>query len=127
HNADEIARLGVKVGDSVIIRRAGDVIPQIVAVVQDRRPDTAKDIEFPKTCPVCSSAVERVEGEAVARCTGGLVCQAQRKEALKHFVSRKALDVDGLGVKVIEQLVDREMVETPADLFKLSAGVITVL
>ncbi|MFM2640283.1 NAD-dependent DNA ligase LigA [Vibrio chagasii] len=127
HNADEIARLGVKVGDSVIIRRAGDVIPQIVAVVQDRRPETAKDIVFPDACPVCSSAVERVEGEAVARCTGGLVCQAQRKEALKHFVSRKALDVDGLGVKVIEQLVDREMVETPADLFKLSAGVITVL
>ncbi|MCL4111082.1 UNVERIFIED_CONTAM: hypothetical protein GTU68_033389, partial [Idotea baltica] len=127
HNADEIARLGVKVGDSVIIRRAGDVIPQIVAVVQDRRPDSARDIVFPDACPVCNSAVERVEGEAVARCTGGLVCQAQRKEALKHFVSRKALDVDGLGVKVIEQLVDREMVETPADLFKLSAGVITVL
>lgn len=127
HNADEIARLGVKVGDSVIIRRAGDVIPQIVAVVLDRRPESAKDIVFPDACPVCNSAVERVEGEAVARCTGGLVCQAQRKEALKHFVSRKALDVDGLGVKVIEQLVDREMVETPADLFKLSAGVITVL
>ncbi|WP_261902999.1 NAD-dependent DNA ligase LigA [Vibrio fortis] len=127
HNADEIERLGVMVGDSVIIRRAGDVIPQIVAVVADRRPDTAKEIVFPEACPVCSSAVERVEGEAVARCTGGLVCQAQRKEALKHFVSRKALDVDGLGEKVIEQLVDREMVETPADLFKLSAGVLTVL
>lgn len=127
HNADEIERLGVMVGDSVIIRRAGDVIPQIVAVVTERRPDTAKEIVFPDACPVCSSAVERVEGEAVARCTGGLVCQAQRKEALKHFVSRKALDVDGLGEKVIEQLVDREMVETPADLFKLSAGVLTVL
>lgn len=127
HNADEIDRLGVKVGDSVIIRRAGDVIPQIVAVVQERRPETAKDIIFPDACPVCNSAVERVEGEAVTRCSGGLVCQAQRKEALKHFVSRKALDVDGLGEKVIEQLVDREMVETPADLFKLSAGVITVL
>ncbi|UTT84183.1 NAD-dependent DNA ligase LigA [Vibrio pelagius] len=127
HNADEIERLGVMVGDSVIIRRAGDVIPQIVAVVMERRPDTAKEIVFPEACPVCGSDVERVEGEAVARCTGGLVCQAQRKEALKHFVSRKALDVDGLGVKVIEQLVDREMVETPADLFKLSAGVLTVL
>ncbi|MGF1753887.1 NAD-dependent DNA ligase LigA [Vibrio makurazakiensis] len=127
HNADEIARLGVKIGDSVIIRRAGDVIPQIVAVVLDRRPDNAGDILFPDTCPVCNSDVERVEGEAVARCTGGLVCQAQRTEALKHFVSRKALDVDGLGVKVIEQLVEREMVETPADLFKLSAGVLTVL
>lgn len=127
HNADEIARLKVKIGDSVIIRRAGDVIPQVVSVIEDRRPENAREIEFPSHCPVCRSAVERVEGEAVARCTGGLVCQAQRKEALKHFVSRKALDVDGLGEKVIEQLVDREMVETPADLFKLSAGVITVL
>lgn len=127
HNADEIERLGVKVGDSVIIRRAGDVIPQIVSVIEERRPDSVRDIVFPEQCPVCSSEVERVEGEAVARCSGGLVCQAQRKEALKHFVSRKALDVDGLGEKVIEQLVDREMVETPADLFKLSAGVITVL
>ncbi|MFM2590678.1 NAD-dependent DNA ligase LigA [Vibrio sp. TBV020] len=127
HNADEIERLGVMIGDTVVIRRAGDVIPQIVSVVTDRRPDDARDIVFPETCPVCKSQVERVEGEAVARCSGGLVCQAQRKEALKHFVSRKALDVDGLGEKVIEQLVDREMVETPADLFKLSAGVITVL
>lgn len=127
HNSDEVQRLGVKVGDSVIIRRAGDVIPQIVAVVQDRRPDDARDISFPSQCPVCDSPVKRIEGEAVIRCTGGLVCQAQRKEALKHFVSRKALDVDGLGEKVIEQLVEREMVETPADLFKLSAGVLTVL
>ncbi|MEZ8102425.1 NAD-dependent DNA ligase LigA [Vibrio bivalvicida] len=127
HNADEIERLGVMVGDTVVIRRAGDVIPQVVSVVADRRPETARDIVFPPSCPVCKSQVERVEGEAVARCSGGLVCQAQRKEALKHFVSRKALDVDGLGEKVIEQLVDREMVETPADLFKLSAGVITVL
>ncbi|MCY9802306.1 NAD-dependent DNA ligase LigA [Vibrio scophthalmi] len=127
HNADEIARLAVKIGDSVIIRRAGDVIPQVVSVVLDRRPDSAREIVFPALCPVCHSAVERVEGEAVARCTGGLVCQAQRKEALKHFVSRKALDVDGLGEKVIEQLVDKEMVATPADLFKLSAGVITIL
>ncbi len=127
HNSDEIERLGVKVGDSVIIRRAGDVIPQIVAFVPDRRPESASDIVFPTQCPVCSSLIERVEGEAVARCTGGLVCQAQRKEALKHFVSRKALDVDGLGDKVIEQLVDKEMVETPADLFRLSASVLTVL
>ncbi|NOH81351.1 NAD-dependent DNA ligase LigA [Vibrio sp. RE86] len=127
HNADEIERLGVMVGDTVVIRRAGDVIPQIVSVVKDRRPNDARSVVFPEACPVCDSTVERVEGEAVARCSGGLVCQAQRKEALKHFVSRKALDVDGLGEKVIEQLVDREMVETPADLFKLSAGVITVL
>ncbi|MCW8332658.1 NAD-dependent DNA ligase LigA [Vibrio paucivorans] len=127
HNADEIQRLGVKVGDTVVIRRAGDVIPQIVSVVLDRRPVSARDIVFPTQCPICQSTVEKLEGEVVARCSGGLICQAQRKEALKHFVSRKALDVDGLGDKVIEQLVDREMVETPADLFKLSAGVITVL
>ncbi|KOE82915.1 NAD-dependent DNA ligase LigA [Vibrio alginolyticus] len=127
HNADEIERLGVKIGDSVTIRRAGDVIPQVVSVVLDRRPTSARDIIFPSHCPVCNSEIERVEGEAVARCTGGLVCQAQRKEALKHFVSRKALDVDGLGVKVIEQLVDKEMVKTPADLFRLKAGQLTIL
>ncbi|MBU2898464.1 NAD-dependent DNA ligase LigA [Vibrio hepatarius] len=127
HNADEIARLKVKIGDSVIVRRAGDVIPQIVSFIEERRPDDAREIVFPLHCPVCHSQIERVAGEAVARCSGGLFCQAQRKEALKHFVSRKALDVDGLGEKVIEQLVDREMVTTPADLFKLSAGVITVL
>ncbi|HCE3215264.1 TPA: NAD-dependent DNA ligase LigA [Vibrio parahaemolyticus] len=127
HNADEIERLQVKIGDQVVIRRAGDVIPQVVSVIKERRQETARDIIFPTQCPVCGSHVERIEGEAVTRCTGGLVCQAQRKQALKHFVSRKALDVDGLGDKVIEQLVDREMVETPADLFKLSAGVLTVL
>ncbi|ENO8809294.1 NAD-dependent DNA ligase LigA [Photobacterium damselae] len=127
HNADEIARLGVMVGDTVIIRRAGDVIPQIVSVVESRRPADASPVIFPTECPVCQSKVERIEGEAVARCTGGLFCQAQRKEALKHFVSRKALDVDGCGEKVIEQLVDREMVTTPADLFRLSAGVVTSL
>ncbi|EMK6943220.1 NAD-dependent DNA ligase LigA [Vibrio cholerae] len=127
HNADEIERLGVMVGDTVVIRRAGDVIPQIVSVVLERRPADAKTILFPTHCPVCQSDIERIEGEAVARCTGGLVCQAQRKEALKHFVSRKALDVEGLGDKVIEQLVDREMVATPADLFRLRAGELTIL
>lgn len=127
HNADEIERLQVKIGDQVVIRRAGDVIPQVVSVIRERRPENAREIVFPSLCPVCDSHVERIEGEAVTRCTGGLVCQAQRKQALKHFVSRKALDVDGLGDKVIEQLVDREMVKTPADLFKLSAGILTVL
>ncbi|WGE35302.1 NAD-dependent DNA ligase LigA [Actinobacillus genomosp. 1] len=119
HNGDEIERLGIVIGDTVIIRRAGDVIPQIVGVVMDRRPENAKKIEFPTACPVCESAVVRVEGEAVARCTGGLFCGAQRKEALKHFVSRKAMDIDGVGEKLIEQLMDRELVHTPADLFKL--------
>ncbi|WP_318491055.1 NAD-dependent DNA ligase LigA [Photobacterium leiognathi] len=127
HNADEVERLGVMIGDTVIIRRAGDVIPQIASVVESRRPESAQAIVFPTECPVCQSKIERIEGEAVARCTGGLFCQAQRKEALKHFVSRKALDVDGCGEKVIEQLVDREMVATPADLFKFSAGEVTVL
>ncbi|TMP18978.1 DNA ligase [Pseudoalteromonas sp. S2721] len=122
HNGDEIARLGVKIGDTVIIRRAGDVIPQITQVVHERRPDDAKDIEFPATCPICDSHVERIEGEAVARCTGGLVCQAQRKQAIKHFASRKALDVDGLGDKIVDQLVDRELIKTPADLFILKQG-----
>lgn len=122
HNGDEIARLGVKVGDTVIIRRAGDVIPQITQVVLERRPDNARDIEFPVTCPICDSHVEKVEGEAVARCTGGLVCPAQRKQAIKHFASRKALDIDGLGDKIVDQLVDRELIKTPADLFILKQG-----
>lgn len=120
HNADEIARLDVKIGDTVIIRRAGDVIPQVVSVVADRRPDNASDIIFPNTCPVCDSDVERVEGEAVARCTGGLVCSAQRKEAIKHFVSRKALDVEGLGDKLIDQLVEQDLIHSVDDLFHLT-------
>ncbi|MDP0031006.1 NAD-dependent DNA ligase LigA [Glaesserella parasuis] len=119
HNGDEIERLGIAIGDTVIIRRAGDVIPQIVGVVAERRLDNAKKIAFPTACPVCNSAVVRVEGEAVARCTGGLFCGAQRKEALKHFVSRKAMDIDGVGEKLIEQLMERELIRTPADLFKL--------
>jgi len=122
HNGDEIARLGVKIGDTVIIRRAGDVIPQITQVVLERRPGSAREIVFPTTCPICDSHVERIEGEAVARCTGGLVCQAQRKQAIKHFASRKALDIDGLGDKIVDQLVDRELIKTPADLFILKQG-----
>ena len=119
HNGDEIERLGIAIGDTVIIRRAGDVIPQIIGIVAERRPENAKKITFPTACPICGSAVVRVEGEAVARCTGGLFCEAQRKEALKHFVSRKAMDIDGVGEKLIEQLMERELVHTPADLFKL--------
>lgn len=119
HNGDEIARLNIAIGDTVIVRRAGDVIPQIIGVVAERRPANAQPIVFPTQCPVCGSAIIRIEGEAVARCTGGLICAAQRKEALKHFVSRRAMDIDGVGGKLIEQLVDRELVHTPADLFKL--------
>ncbi len=120
HNADEITRLGVMIGDTVTVRRAGDVIPQVVRVDSDKRPDDAQAIIFPEHCPVCGSDIERLEGEAVARCSGGLYCAAQRKEALKHFASRKALDVDGLGEKLIEQLVDLDWVKTPADLFHLT-------
>ncbi len=127
HNADEIERLGLRIGDTVIVRRAGDVIPQVVGVVLDERPENAREVVFPTQCPVCHSDVERVEGEAVARCTAGLICGAQRKEALKHFVSRRALDVDGMGDKIIDQLVEKEYVKTPADLFRLTAGKLTGL
>ncbi|MFT2090790.1 NAD-dependent DNA ligase LigA [Paraglaciecola sp. 2405UD69-4] len=119
HNQDEIQRLGLKVGDTVIIRRAGDVIPQVVSVIIEKRPADAKDIVFPKTCPICDSNIEKLEDEAVARCTGGLYCAAQLKESMKHFASRKAFDIDGLGDKIIEQLVDQKLVKTPADFFKL--------
>ncbi|TPG92902.1 NAD-dependent DNA ligase LigA [Haemophilus haemolyticus] len=127
HNGDEIERLNIAIGDTVVIRRAGDVIPQIIGVLHERRPDNAKPIIFPTNCPVCDSQIIRIEGEAVARCTGGLFCAAQRKEALKHFVSRKAMDIDGIGGKLIEQLVDRELIHTPADLFKLDLTTLTRL
>ncbi|BAN97311.1 DNA ligase, NAD-dependent [Plautia stali symbiont] len=127
HNADEIARLGLRIGDKVVIRRAGDVIPQVVNVVESERPADAREIVFPSHCPVCGSDVESVEGEAVTRCTGGLICGAQRKEALKHFVSHRAMDVDGMGDKIIDQLVEKEYVKTPADLFRLTAGKLTGL
>lgn len=121
HNADEIARLGVMIGDTVAIRRAGDVIPQVVRVQEEDRPDDAREIVFPERCPVCDSQIERLEDEAVARCSGGLYCAAQRKEALKHFASRRALDIEGLGEKLIDQLVELDWVQTPADLFALEA------
>lgn len=127
HNADEIERLGLRIGDTVIIRRAGDVIPQVVGVLEERRPQDSNVVVFPEHCPVCGADIERIEGEAVARCTGGLVCGAQRKEALRHFVSRRAMDVDGMGEKIIDQLVDKEYVKTPADLFRLTAGKLTGL
>jgi len=127
HNQDEINRLSIKIKDTVIIRRAGDVIPQIVSVVIDKRPDDAIEIIFPSTCPVCDSEVKRLEGEAVLRCTGGLYCGAQRKEAIKHFASRKALDIDGLGDKLVEQLVDENLIQTPADLFSLTELTISTI
>ena len=120
HNSDEIARLGIREGDYVTVRRAGDVIPKIVAVLLDRRPTDTKEIVFPTHCPICGSLIVRDEGQAISRCAGGLICPAQRKEALKHFVSRRAMNVDGMGDKIIEQLVDKDFVKTPADLYKLN-------
>ena len=119
HNSDEIKRLGVQVGDTVIVRRAGDVIPQVVSVVVERRPADAREVVFPANCPVCASPVEREAGEARMRCMGGLVCAAQQKAAIKHFVSRRALDVDGLGDKLVDQLVDEGLVENVAGLYSL--------
>jgi DNA ligase (NAD+) len=121
HNADEIARKDVRVGDTVIVRRAGDVIPEVVSVVLDRRPVDTQPFVMPETCPVCGSHVVRPEGESVARCIGGLYCRAQRKEAIRHFASRRAMDIEGLGDKLVEQLVDQEFVRGPADLYALDA------
>ena len=117
HNGDEINRLGVRIGDTVIIRRAGDVIPQIAKVVLDKRPQNALPVVFPERCPVCQSAVRRTEGEAVARCSGGLFCGAQIKEAIKHFASRKAMDIDGLGDRLVELMVDESVIFSVADLY----------
>jgi DNA ligase (NAD+) len=122
HNMDELHRKDVRVGDTVVIRRAGDVIPEIVQVVTTRRPKKASPVKLPKNCPVCGSAVSREVGEAVARCTGGLVCAAQRIEALRHFVSRRAMDIEGLGIKLIEQLVSLERLKTPADIYQLDVN-----
>lgn len=119
HNMDELARKDVRVGDHVIVRRAGDVIPEIVSVIADRRPRGTRAVRLPRHCPVCGSDVIRPEGEAVARCTGGLFCSAQRKEAIRHFASRRALDIQGLGEKLIDQLVESGKVGSPADLYRL--------
>lgn len=121
HNMDEVERKDVRIGDAVVVRRAGDVIPEVARVIEDKRPQQAKKITLPKTCPVCDSPVERVAQEAVARCTGGLVCAAQRKQALRHFASRRAMDIDGLGDKLIDQMVDEGLLHTPADIYQLSA------
>jgi DNA ligase (NAD+) len=119
HNMDEIERLGVQVKDYVIIRRAGDVIPQVVSVVEEKRPADAHPITLPSQCPVCDADIERVEGEAVARCSGGLSCSAQRKEALRHYASRKAMDIEGFGEKLIDVLVDKGLLDSIADIYAL--------
>jgi DNA ligase (NAD+) len=120
HNADQIARLDVRVGDTVIVRRAGDVIPEVARVVEDRRPEGTVPWHMPATCPVCNSELIREEGAAAYRCSGGLICAAQRKEALIHFASRRAMDIDGLGDRFVDALVEFDMVKTPADLYSLT-------
>jgi len=119
HNQDEIERKDVRIGDTVIVRRAGDVIPEVVRVVSTMRPDDARQFVMPTECPVCGSQVLRGEGESAARCTGGLVCSAQRKEGMKHFAARRAMDIEGLGDKLIDQLVDSQLVHDLGDLYSL--------
>lgn len=120
HNMDEVQRKDVHIGDTVVIRRAGDVIPEVVKVVLERRPKNARPVVLPEKCPICGSAVEREEGEAVARCTGSLSCAAQLKGALLHFAGRRAMDIDGLGEKIVDQLLTAGLVHSPADLYKLT-------
>jgi DNA ligase (NAD+) len=127
HNQDEIDRKDVRVGDTVIVRRAGDVIPEVVQVVLSKRPDNTVKFTIPTHCPICQSEVERIAGEAIARCSGGLYCPAQRKEAIKHFASRKAMDIDGLGDKLVEVLVDEGLINDPADLFQLTTDQLSAL
>ncbi len=127
HNRDEIERLGIRVGDTVIVRRAGDVIPEVVKVVMEKRPQTAKEFVFPIKCPACDSDLS-FEGEGViARCTGGLFCEAQIKEGIKHFASRRAMDIEGLGDKLVEQLVDEKLIKDASDLYWLTMEQLTAL
>ena len=119
HNEDEVKRKDVRIGDTVTVRRAGDVIPEVVSVIKERRPKGAAEFVMPTRCPVCDSHIERLADEAVARCSGGLFCGAQRKQALIHFAHRRALDIEGLGEKIVDQLVDQNLVRTPADLYRL--------
>ena len=120
HNQDEIERKDVRAGDAVIVRRAGDVIPEVVRVIREKRKKGARRFQMPKQCPVCGSHVVRIEGESVVRCSGGLFCSAQRKEAIKHFASRRAMDIEGLGDKLVEQLVEKDRVHDASDLYQLS-------
>jgi DNA ligase (NAD+) len=127
HNMDEVARMGIRVGDTVVVYRAGDVIPKIVGVIIDRRPADARVVQMPAQCPVCGSAVVKPEGEVIARCSGGLYCPAQRKESLRHFASRLAMNIDGLGEKLIDQLVDAGLLSNAADIYALSVPQLAAL
>ena len=128
HNMDEVARLGLRIGDRVMVRRAGDVIPQVASVIVEQRPEGAPAIELPESCPACGSPVARPEGEAVARCSAApTLCPAQRKEGLRHFASRLAMDIEGLGEKLIDQFVENGLVRTPADLYRLEGECLSEL
>lgn len=127
HNMDEVQRKDIHIGDRVVVRRAGDVIPEVVRALVEQRPDQVRAIELPLACPVCGSDIERIEGEAVARCSGGVLCAAQLREGLKHFASRRAMDIEGLGDKLIETLVDRELVRSAADIYRLQADTLAAL
>ena len=119
HNEEEIRRKDLRIGDTVVVRRAGDVIPEVAAVVIEKRPENATEFVMPTRCPECDSAIVKLEGEVIARCSGGLICPAQRKQALLHFAQRRAVDIEGLGDKLVDQLVDADVVHTPADLYRL--------
>lgn len=127
HNLDQVRAKDVHAGDTVVVRRAGDVIPEVVRVLLDRRTAALPDFEMPSVCPACGSKVERLESEAVYRCTGGLYCPAQRKQALLHFASRRAMDIEGLGEKLVDQLVDQALVRTPADIYRLGISALAGL
>jgi DNA ligase (NAD+) len=127
HNMTEVRRLGLKIGDTVLVHRAGDVIPQVVKVVLARRPDDAQEVVAPTQCPACGAEIFHSEEEAVARCSGGLSCPAQRKEAIRHFASRLAMDIEGLGDKLVDQLVETQLVDNVADLYRLDAQTLAQL
>ena len=127
HNEDEVRRKDVRIGDTVVVRRAGDVIPEVVSVIPARRPKKATQFVMPSRCPVCNSHIERLTDEAIARCSGGLFCGAQRKQALLHFAQRRAMDIEGLGEKIVDQLVDLNIVRTPADLYRLGFNAVANL
>ena len=127
HNEDEIKRKDVRVGDTVIVRRAGDVIPEVLKVVLERRPENTRAFKMPTKCPICDSDIEREEGEAVIRCSGGLYCSAQQVQAIIHFASRRAMNIDGLGDKLIEQLVGKELIRNVSDLYGLQQTQLTCL
>lgn len=127
HNMDEVERKDVRIGDTVVVRRAGDVIPEVARVLFDKRPPEARKVVLPQACPICESSVERIEGEAVARCTGGLVCSAQLHGALMHFVSRRAMDIEGLGDKLLRQLIEQDRLKSPADIYSLDVHELAAL